>query len=271
MLEGGLVRNVYAGLSNRNGLLALQLFESGFGGERHGIESIFGEVVSERIDLAALVRGLGSEWHIAQNYFKLHACCRYNHGTLDAVDAIAAGPGLPDVSLIERIEVATYNIASELIDPAPRNTLAAKFSVPFAVATRLVHGHSQLPSFTWAAVRNPAVLALAQKVVVREDRAMNARLPHERPAHVRMLLTDGSVREAAVGVNRGDDASPYTDAELHGKFMSLCTRVWSPEQAQLLYQATVALSSQGPDQDRDWSAWCQMLAQAPLAALPTGA
>ena len=25
MLEGGLVRNVYAGLSNRNGLLALQL------------------------------------------------------------------------------------------------------------------------------------------------------------------------------------------------------------------------------------------------------
>jgi len=271
MLEGGLVRNVYAGLSNRNGLLALQLFESGFGGERHGIESIFGEVVSERIDLAALVRGLGSEWHIAQNYFKLHACCRYNHGTLDAVDAIAAGPGLPDVSLIERIEVATYNIASELIDPAPRNTLAAKFSVPFAVATRLVHGHSQLPSFTWEAVRNPAVLALAQKVVVREDRAMNARLPHERPAHVRMLLTDGSVREAAVGVNRGDDASPYTDAELHGKFMSLCTRVWSPEQAQLLYQATVALSSQGPDQDRDWSAWCQMLAQAPLAALPTGA
>ena len=187
------------------------------------------------------------------------------------MDAIAAGPGLPDVSLIERIEVATYNIASELIDPAPRNTLAAKFSVPFAVATRLVHGHSQLPSFTWEAVRNPAVLALAQKVVVREDRAMNARLPHERPAHVRMLLTDGSVREAAVGVNRGDDASPYTDAELHGKFMSLCTRVWSPEQAQLLYQATVALSSQGPDQDRDWSAWCQMLAQAPLAALPTGA
>jgi 2-methylcitrate dehydratase PrpD len=130
-------------------------------------------VVSERIDLAALVRGLGSEWHIAQNYFKLHACCRYNHGTLDAVDAIAAGPGLPDVDQIERIEVATYNIASELIDPAPRNTLAAKFSVPFAVATRLVHGHSQLPSFTWEAVRNPAVLALAQKVVVREDKAMS--------------------------------------------------------------------------------------------------
>ena len=223
MLEGGLVRNVYAGLSNRNGLLALELFECGFGGERHGIES------------------------------------------MDAVDAIADGPGLPDVSQIERIEVATYNIASELIDPAPRNTLAAKFSVPFAVATRLVHGHSRLPSFTWEAVRNPAVLALAQKVVVREDKAMNARLPHERPAHVRMLLTDGSVREAAVGVNRGDDASPYTDTELHGKFMSLCTRVWSSEQAQTLYETTLALSAHEPAQT-DWPAWCQMLAQAPREA-----
>jgi 2-methylcitrate dehydratase PrpD len=184
---------------------------------------------------------------------------------------MSAVQALPSAEDIDRIEVVTYHLAAELNDPAPNNTLAAKFSVPFAVATRLVHGHSQLSSFTWEAVRNRAVLALAQKVVVREDKAMNARLPHERPAHVRMLLTDGSVREAAVGVNRGDDASPYTDAELHGKFMSLCTRVWSTEQAQSLYQATVALSAQGPDQDRDWSAWCQMLAQAPLAALPTGA
>ena len=36
MLEGGLVRNVYAGLSNRNGLLALQLAECG--GHRRGVK-----------------------------------------------------------------------------------------------------------------------------------------------------------------------------------------------------------------------------------------
>jgi hypothetical protein len=83
-----------------------------------------------------------------------------------------------------------------------------------------------------------------------------------------MLLTDGSMREAEVGVNRGDDASPYTDTELHGKFMSLCTRVWSSEQAQTLYEATLALSAHEPA-PADWPAWCQMLAQAPLEALPS--
>ena len=90
MLEGGLVRNVYAGLSNRHGLLALQLAESGFNGERDGPASLFGKVVSEHFDTGELVRELGDDWHLLHNYFKLHACCRYNHGTLDAIDAMAA-------------------------------------------------------------------------------------------------------------------------------------------------------------------------------------
>jgi hypothetical protein len=49
--------------------------------------------------------------------------------------------------------------------------------------------------------------------------------------------------------------------------MSLCTRVWSSEQAQSLYQATLALSAHEPAQAH-WPAWCQMLAQAPLE-MPT--
>ena len=90
MLEGGLVRNVYAGLANRHGLLALQLAESGFTGEHDGPGSLFRKIVSEHFDTAEVLRGIGDTWHMQQNYFKLHSCCRYNHGTLDALDAIAA-------------------------------------------------------------------------------------------------------------------------------------------------------------------------------------
>jgi 2-methylcitrate dehydratase PrpD len=32
------------------------------------------------------MQGLGEDWHLSKNYFKLHSCCRYNHGTLDALD-----------------------------------------------------------------------------------------------------------------------------------------------------------------------------------------
>ncbi|HQX61224.1 MAG: MmgE/PrpD family protein [Rhodoferax sp.] len=257
MLEGGLVRNVYAGLSNRNGLLALQLAESGFTGEHDGVASLMGGIVSEHFDPAELLRGLGQQWHLTQNYFKLHSCCRFNHGTLDAIDKIAARGALPAPEQIRQVHVDSYAYAAELDDPAPRNTLAAKFSVPFAVATRIVNGSSALASFSWDAVRDTRVLELARRVTVREDPQMTLRLPLERPARVRIMLTDGSSLQGEVGVNRGDDALPYSRAELREKFMNLSTRVWPQAHAAQVLEATLGMAAGGTS----FSAWTRLLRQ----------
>ena len=259
MLEGGLVRNVYAGLSNRHGLLALQLADCGFTGESDGLSSLFGKIISERFDTGALVAGLGTDWHLMRNYFKLHSCCRYNHGTLDAIDQLAARAPLPAIEQIARIEIDTYGLAAELQDKAPRNTLAAKFSVPFAVATRLVNDSSALSSFTWDAVRDPRVLALAQKVEVREDPAMTRRLPLERPARLVITLTNGRQLVGEEGVNRGDDASPYTRDELRLKFMDLTGRVWPEAHARAVLEATLGLA----ELQVSLPEWAALLGQAP--------
>jgi 2-methylcitrate dehydratase PrpD len=262
MLEGGLVRNVYAGLSNRNGLLAVELAGCGFTGERDGPGSLFGQIISERFDTTEVLRDLGQDWHLLHNYFKLHSCCRYNHGTLDALDAIEAAQGrLPRPEDIARIEVRSYHLAAELDDKAPRNTLAAKFSVPFAVATRLVRSSSAMASFTWDAVRDPRILALAQKVELAEDPAMTQRLPMERPARVVITTTDGRQWAGEAGVNRGDDASPYTADELTAKFMDLTGRVWPADHAQHLLQATHALCAG----EGTFSDWCALLRRPPRA------
>ncbi|MFM8547960.1 MAG: MmgE/PrpD family protein [Betaproteobacteria bacterium] len=251
MLEGGLVRNVYAGMSNRNGLLAVNLAQCGFSGERDGPGTLLGVLISDHFDRDAATAGLGSDWHILQNYFKLHSCCRYNHGALDALDAIAVREGLPDPSSIERIEVESYHLAAELNDSAPRNTLAAKFSVPFAVATRIIRGSSALSSFTWDAVRDPATLALAKRVSVIEDPAMTARLPAERPARVTLFTREGGKRVGEVGINRGDDASPYTPDELRQKFLDLTSRVWPLSHGKAVLGATFDLCS-GRSTFTDW-------------------
>ena len=261
MLEGGLVRNVYAGLSNHNGALAAQLAGCGFTGERDGLRSLLGAIVSERFDTEALMQGLGEDWHLSKNYFKLHSCCRYNHGTLDALDKLAAGESLPAVEDIAHIEVISYSHAAELADPAPANTLAAKFSVPFAVATRLVHGHSGLTSFTWDAVRDERVLALARKVSISEDPAMTQRLPLERPARVTLTSHSGRQWTAEVGANRGDDALPYTDHELTTKFMALCGRIWPEAHAKQLLEATHALCAG----QQDMQGWLALLGRPPQA------
>jgi 2-methylcitrate dehydratase PrpD len=262
MLEGGLVRNVYAGLSNRNGLLALQLADCGFTGEHDGLSSLLGKIISEKFDTIGLIDGLGSQWHLLQNYFKLHSCCRYNHGTLDAIDQIASRSALPTPAEIARIDVRTYNLAAELKDKAPRNTLAAKFSVPFAVATRLVNHSSALSSFTWDAVRDPAVLALAQKVEVSEDPSMTQRLPLERPARVVISLHDGRQFIGEAGVNRGDDAAPYSREDLRQKFMDLTQRVWPAAHAAAVLEATLEMAALRGS----LATWATLLERAPQAA-----
>ncbi|MDI1288031.1 MAG: MmgE/PrpD family protein [Reyranella sp.] len=225
MLEGGTVRNAYAGIANRMALMAIDLVEAGFIGERDGLSSVFGHVVSEKFDTAKMVEGLGHGWQIDQNYFKLHSCCRYNHGALDALDNLLAREAIA-ADAIERIDVASYLYAAELDDQAPRNTLGAKFSVPFAVATRLVRGSSAVENFTWDAVRDERVQALAKRVFVTEDKAMTARLPQFRPARIDLRLHDGRTLGAAVEANRGDDQAPYSRDELTAKYFSLAERVW---------------------------------------------
>ncbi len=217
MLEGGTVRNAYAGISNRMALMAIDLVETGFIGERDGLSSVFGKVVSERFDTARMIDGLGRDWQIDQNYFKLHSCCRYNHGALDALDLLLAREAVA-AEAVERVDVASYLYAAELDDQAPRNTLGAKFSVPFAVATRLVRGSSRVENFTWDALRDERVQALAKRVFVVADKAMTAKLPQFRPARVDVRLRDGRTLTSDVEANRGDDQDP-TRATTHRQIL----------------------------------------------------
>ena len=141
MLEGGTVRNTYAGFSNMLGLMAWDLVKSGFTGEADGIGSVYGGIAADGFDPQIMTEALGTRWEIARNYFKRHAACRYNHGALDALGSIIAkAGGRLDPAMIEAIEVETYVWAAQLDHPEPANMLAAKFSMPFSLATYIVNG-----------------------------------------------------------------------------------------------------------------------------------
>lgn len=244
MLEGGTVRNVFAGVSNQMGILTNDMVEAGFCGEADGIAQVFGKVVSDSFDEAAMTEALGRRWEVMRNYFKMHACCRYNHAALDALAMIAGrNPGALDPARIEKIEVESYSLAVELDDPRPRNTLAGKFSVPFAVATTLVNGSSGVGSFTADKLADPVILALAARVSLREDPAMSAQLPDRRPARVTVTLTGGACLTAHTETNRGDWADPYAPEEIRAKFLSLTTRLWPESVAAEVWDRIMTLQS----------------------------
>lgn len=242
MLEGGTVRNVFAGVSNKMGLLTADLAAAGYSGDHDGVAHVFGKVAGDGFDPALVTQALGTRWEVSRNYFKMHSCCRFNHAALDALALIRADVRNLSTDAIEVIEVESYALAAELNEPAPHNVLAAKFSVPFAMATALVNDSTDVTSFTSDKVADPAIRSLAARVRVAEDLAMTAQLPDKRPARVTIRLASGEVLSAETDTNRGDWADPYTPEDLYGKYMSLATRLWTAEKSVSLWHELHALA-----------------------------
>ena len=234
MLEGATVRNTFAGFSAQNGLRAWSLVEAGFTGERDGLGSVWGKVLSDSWNPEALTEALGTHWEITRNYFKRHACCRYIHAALDVLIQIRAEQSFTAAD-IDEVEVLTSARAARLCDPAPTNPLAGKFSLPFSVATTLVNGNTGVQSFTQAAIEHEGTRALAACVKVREDPKLTAMTPALMPAQVTVVLKDGSRVEGCTETNRGDAEDPYNAAELAEKFFELTDYVWPREVAESLF------------------------------------
>ena len=247
LLDGATVRNIFTGHSGYMGLMAAQLVECGFTGEIDSVSAIYGKVLSDTFDPDQVVAGLGSEWLIADGYFKLHPTGRYAHSAIDALEELLAKvPGARiDPAQIERIEVRAYMLAAMLAEKNVVSSFGARFSVPFALASILHHGRSGLQSFDDDAVANPQVQALAQRVDLREDKSFTARFPAEQPVTVRIVLRDGTAHEGRCVLTKGEPTNPHQPAELTAKFFGLGEPVWGRAVTQKLYDGLMQLEAIG--------------------------
>ena len=244
MLEGGTVRNSYTGVANQMAHLSYQLLTSGFTGENDGISSVFGNVVSSQFNSEMACEALGERYEVERNYFKLHACCRYNHAALDALwMLVERHDRLDNIHQIESISVKSYFLAAELTERRPKNVLASKFSVPFALATTLVNRSSGVLSFTTESLENPDIISLAAKVRVIDEPSMSQKLPDFRPAEVTITFKDGTVLKETVETNKGDWQDPYNEEQLKTKFLDLTTRLWPSEKSALKYREILELGT----------------------------
>jgi len=238
--SGASVRNLYTGFTNHNGLLAARLALAGFCGEPGALESVFGAVLGERFEIATEPR-FGA-FFINRNYFKIHACSRWNHAPIEAVAEIRARNAfaLADVA---SIEVFTYDPATRLGGTAVANAYAAKHSIAFNVAARLAFGSNAFDVYTDENVRDPIVVALLGKVAVNEDKALTALLPGIRAARVEIGLTSGQRFQARSDRPVGGFDNPLSADELRAKFRTLADQAIRPDAAEALVQEIETLET----------------------------
>ena len=224
LAEGTWTKRMHPGWAAQSGYRAARLAQGGFIGPRtvfEGTHGLFhGFARDAACDWSRLLDGFGENWLMRTIAFKPYPCGTMAHPYIDcALRLHAQGVQPDDIAAIvcETAEGYVHRLWEPLAaKQSPPNGYAAKFSIPYAVATALVRGEAGLSAFEDAAVADAAVKAVAGKVgyVVDPDNPY----PRSYTGHVRVTIEDGQVLEERQPHLRGGIAEPLDDAEIEAKF-----------------------------------------------------
>jgi 2-methylcitrate dehydratase PrpD len=225
LAEGAWTKRLHAGWAAQSGIRAALLASQGFVGPRtvfEGVHGLFnGFAHTTEGDYEALTRDFGTRWVIDTLAFKSYPCGTMALPYIDCARRLAArGVHPEEVTEIvcEVAEGTVHRLWEPLADKQrPPNGYAAKFAVPYLLATGFVYGGVGLGAFTEGAIRDERVLALAEKVkyVIDPDNPY----PNNYTGHIRATLQDGSVIEERQPHLRGGAQEPLTRQDVIDKFI----------------------------------------------------
>jgi 2-methylcitrate dehydratase PrpD len=256
LAEGAWTKRLHAGWAAQSGIRAALLARQGFVGPRtvfEGVHGLFhGFAHTADGDYDALTGDFGTRWVTDTLAFKPYPCGTMAQPYIDCARRLAARGIRPDdveAILCEVAEGTVHRLWEPLADKQrPKNGYAAKFAVPYLLATGFVHGGVGLGAFTEKAIRDADVLALAAKVkfVIDPDNPY----PNNYTGHVKATLKDGSVAEERQPYLRGGASEPLTRQDVTDKFMLNAQHGgWSKAQSEAalkllagLYQGRIDLS-----------------------------
>ncbi|MBN9428323.1 MAG: MmgE/PrpD family protein [Burkholderiales bacterium] len=221
---GTMTKSLHPGRAAQNGAMAAFLAHAGFDSSERGIEAKrgFAHVLSTKQSFGEITEGLGERWEASLNSYKPFACGIVIHPTIDGCCQLREEFGSLASQAIE-VELHTHPLVLELTGKtAPKTGLEGKFSVYHSAAMALIHGDGSPTAFTDAAVLDPAVVALRQRIRVVTHPDM-----HEASVRIIIKLADGKVVERHVERAIGSLERPLDEAALSRKFVGQAAPVLS--------------------------------------------
>jgi 2-methylcitrate dehydratase len=214
--------------ASRNAVFCAYLARHGMTGPGHIFEGEMGffNQVSGPFDLDVEAFGNrdNGDFHILRIFTKLYP----TNGEMQTavMAAVALREALPNLEDIARIEIDTTDVGFKFLAkdrakwrPTTRET--ADHSLPYTAARALVDGTITRGTYDNADFADPRVVALIDKISVREDPALTAQMPSLAN---RMTITtnDGRVLSKEVGTKEYPRGL-IADAEIERKFRDFAT------------------------------------------------
>jgi 2-methylcitrate dehydratase PrpD len=221
--DGSRVKQIHAGWAAHGAIMAAALAAKGATGPASVLEGRFGLYSAllgwdggEQTDMGSL----GEQWETNRIAIKLFPACHYMHGVLGAVMK-AAGHKLGTERIADVLVSVPPEIVPIVLEPAdrkaePSTPYEAKFSLPFSVASLLVHGKLTLASYKQSGLNDRAVQQLAK--LVRYESREFATYPAAFPGAVSIVTKDGAVHSAELAYEPGNPGNPLDLESVRTKF-----------------------------------------------------
>ena len=235
---------VYAGLLARRGFTGIvPLFESEYGG--------YCGTFSPRTERERLTAGLGEVWETSAVGFKPYSTNGSCHTSIDALAAMkrAYGFGPDDVSAI-RVFASSATKQHVGWPYVPDSVTTAQMNLPYIAAVTVTDGEAFIEQFTEQRIRDKNLVALAARVNVMVDPAIDARGDGGRHAvRIDVELTDGRVLHEARDSGTGSRAHPMRRGEVEEKYRRLARTVMAERNVRRLQQLVAGV--EGVDDVRE--------------------
>jgi 2-methylcitrate dehydratase PrpD len=202
----------------------------GFDSPLEGKAGFYQLFADGRYDTRDLLDELGARNWIEQLSFKQWPCCRGTHAYIEIAQSLRQRHGFSHND-VAAIQIVGGEVQQMLCEPyeqkrAPQTVIDAKFSLPFTIATALMHAEVTLVSFTGATLRDEQLLALARRASfeLRPDWGRD----RADAGELRITLNDGRELQAAVAHALGNPSRPLSDAALRAKFIDCASLAATP-------------------------------------------
>jgi 2-methylcitrate dehydratase PrpD len=228
---GTMTKSFHPGRAAQNGLTAAFLASKNFTSSNQGIEAPRGwaNVLSTARRYSEITNDLGKTYEISFNTYKPFPCGIVIHPAIDGALQLRAERGLR-AEQIDRVVLNVHPLVLELTGrKAPQSGLESKFSVYHAVAVALSRGTVGEREFADEAVKDPAVLALRERVSAEVDRSIA-----EDQVRIAITLKDGQRLDKHVVHAVGSMANPMSDAQLEAKFRTLAEGILPADRVRRL-------------------------------------
>ncbi len=227
-IDGSMIdTSLNAARAAQTGVSAVELKRAGLRGPRGIFDGPWGicRVMSAQPDIERLTNGLGSSYEFSTTALKPYPSCRFTHGPIDVLVALRNRYDL-DPNDVASIEIATFRESISVSDhPEIRSRLDAILSHQYNAALALVDGRIALESFDAARTSDPVLLALASRVRVVFDPALQEAYPAKWAHRVSVTLNDGRRLDVVSDHPPGGPQAPLSWEQVVEKFSALATRL----------------------------------------------